>query len=188
MIYSAKSADSWNACKPVMQEFLESRCEFLFIPENESISLEQFNVFSPHLPELDLIQFCTLKPYQRGELGIREMHWILSDFIAGNKSIFQLLQFLHKSEIAPISKLFFRYSSIRNRRSAVQVISREFADFGIVIPHYIEPRNSTVFLSRAFVKALLEINVNNELSTFRAIFALARTANFSCIRISGFKR
>lgn len=188
MIYVANSIESWDVCKPVMHKFLETDCEFLFIPESDSISLELFHVSSLHFPQVDLIQIATLKLFQRGELGIREFHWKISEFVTGNSSIFWLFQFLHKYEFVPVSRLAMKYKSMRIRRSALRSISKDFANFGIVIPHYIEPRNSTFFLSRSFVKALLEINRNDELSMARVIFALARTANFDCLRVSGFEK
>ena len=186
MIYVTKSVETWEACKPVMLDFLKTDCDFLFIPENESILPEQFRISSLELPQVDLIQFATLKPFQRGELGIRELHWKISEFITGRNAISQLLQFLFKC--APIPKVASRYKSMRHRRSVVRAISKDVAYFGIVIPHYIEPQNSSIFLSRSFVKALLEINRKDQLSMCRAIFALARTANFDTLRISGYEK
>lgn len=186
MIYVAKSADSWETCKPVIQEFLESPCDFLFIPESESISPEKFQLASLRFPEVDVIQFASLRFWQRGELGIGEFHWIFSEFLSVNKFIFLFSRLFLESKISSISKLAIRYESMQTRHSAVRAISKDFANFGIVIPHYIEPVNSTIFLSRAFAKALLEINESDELSMFRVIFALSRTANFSGLRISGF--
>jgi hypothetical protein len=184
MIYVTKSVETWEDCKPVMLEFLKTDCDFLFIPESKSIAPEQFHVSSLKLPNVDLIQFATLKPLQRGELGIREIHWKISEFITGGNAISQLLQFLFK--FAPIPKIAGRYKSMRHRRSVIRELSKDVAQFGLVIPHYIEPRDSTVFLSRYFVQALLEFNSKDQLSLFRAIFALARTANFDSLRISDF--
>lgn len=184
MIYVTKSVETWEACKPVLLEFLKTDCDFLFIPENKSSLPEQFRISSLELPQVDLIQFATLKPFQRGELGIRELHWKISEFITGRNAISCLLQFLVK--FAPIPKIASRYKSMRHRRSVIRELSKDVAHFGIVIPHYIEPRDSTIFLSRSFVQALLEFNRKDQLSMFRAIFALARTANFDSLRISGF--
>jgi hypothetical protein len=169
-----------------MREFLESDCDFLFIPENDSISSEHFQISSLDLPQVDLIQFFTLKPFQRGELGIREIHWIISDFVTGKREIVHLLRFIFK--FVPIPKIADRYESMRNRGSIVRIISKDLAHFGIVIPHYIEPRDATIFLSRSFVEALLEMNSKGQLSLARAIFALARTANFNALRISSHRK
>lgn len=184
MIFVAKSGLTWEACKPAMQEFLKSDCDFLFIPESESISPEQFRISSLDLPQVDLIQFATLNLFERGELGIREMHWKISELVTGGDVIPHLLQFFFK--FAPIPKIASRYESMRHRRLVVRELSKDLAHFGIVIPHYIEPRDSSIFLSRSFVTALLEVNSKDQLSMFRAIFALARTANFDSLRISGF--
>ncbi len=184
MIFVAKSVRTWEACKPVMQEFLKSDCDFLFIPESESISPEQFRIPSLDLPQVDLIQFATLNTFERGELGIREVHWKLSELVTADNAISRLLQFFFK--FAPIPKIASRYKSMRHRRLVVRELSKDLAHFGIVIPHYIEPRDSSIILSRSFVTALLELNNRDQLSMFRAIFALARTANFDSLRISDF--
>lgn len=186
MIFVAKFVRTWEACKPVMQEFLKSDCDFLFIPESESISPEQFRIPPIDLPQVDLIQFATLNLFERGELGIREMHWKISELVTGGNAISRLLQFFFK--FAPIPKIANRYESMLQRRFVVRELSKDVAHFGIVIPHYIEPRDSSIFLSRSFVTALLELNSRDQLPMFRAIFALARTANFDCLRISGFLR
>lgn len=184
MIFVAKSVQTWEACKPVMQEFLKSDCDFLFIPESESISEEQFRISSIDLPKVDLIQFATLNLFERGELGIREIHWKISELVTGGNVISRLLQFFFK--FAHIPKIASRYESMRQRRLVVRELSRDVAHFGIVIPHYIEPRDSSIILSRSFVTALLELNNKDKLPMFRAIFALARTSNFDSLRISGF--
>lgn len=186
MIYVTESARTWEACKPVMQEFLKSKCDFLFIPQSESISPEQLDISSLDLPQIDLIQFATLSPFERGELGIREIHWKISELITGGNIISQFLQFLFK--FAPIPKISSRYKSMRRRRLAIRKLSKDVARFGILIPHYIEPRDSTIFLSRSFVTALLEVNDKDHLSLFRAIFSLARTANFESLRVSGYEK
>lgn len=183
MIFVAKSVQTWETCKPVMQEFLKSNCDFLFIPESESISPERFRISSLDLPQVDLIQFSTLNLFERGELGIREIHWKITELITGDNAISRLLQFLFK--FAHIPKIASRYESMRHRRLVVRELSKDLAHFGIVIPHYIEPRDSSIVLSRSFVTALLELNKKDHLSMFRAIFALARTSNFDSLRISG---
>lgn len=182
MIFVAKSVRTWEACKPVMQEFLKSDCDFLFIPESESISPERFLISSIDLPQVDLIQFATLKLFERGELGIREIHWKISELVTGGSAISRLLQFFFK--FAHIAKIASRHESMRHRRLVVRELSKDVAHFGIVIPHYIEPRDSSIIVSRSFVTALLELNNRDHLSMFRAIFALARTANFDSLRIS----
>jgi len=133
-----------------------------------------------------LIQFCSLGLFERGDLGIREIHWKVSDFITNSRAINLLMWNLTKFPLTIFQKLNTRLKSMQSRKRAVVSLMRGFATLGYPIPHYVEPKKSTVITSRSFVLALLECNPKGDLSFERSIFSLARTANFKCVRISGF--
>lgn len=186
MIYTSTSIDAWQDAKAVIVEFLESDYDYLFLPENDSISIKHFGVSYVYNPDVDLVQFATLRLWQRGELGIRESYWKFLEVFTASRIISLSIQLLSVSKSPYVSHIVRRYKSMQLRRLAIRRISKDFSRFGVVIPHYIEPISSTLFISKNFARALLELNVNNDLSLQRAFFSLARTANFDCVRISGF--
>ena len=176
----------WQEFEIVALDFLGTSEDCLLLPKN-SEEQERIMSFEPgQVPELDLIQFCNLGLFERGELGIREIHWKVSDLLTGSRAIDLLMGSLAKIQVKPFQKLHARYLSMHNRKRSLRSLLRGFALLGIAIPHYIEPRNSSIVMSRLFVKALLEFNAAGELSFERAFFALARTANYKCVRISEF--
>jgi hypothetical protein len=174
----------WKEFQGVAQDFLGTGEDYLLLPRNSEEQAKIMSFEPGQVPDLDLIQFCSLSLLERGELGIREIHWKVSDSLTGSRAIDLLMGALAKIQVQPIQKLHARYLSMQNRKQALVSIIRGFALLGIVIPHYIEPRNSSLVMSRSFVKVLLEFNAAGELSLERAFFALARTANYKCVRIS----
>jgi hypothetical protein len=183
-----KPINSWQEFQVVALDFLDTSEGYLLLSRN---SEEQRKISSFELgqvPELDLIQFCRLGLFERGELGIREIHWKVSDFITSSRAINLLMWNLAKIPSTTFQKLNTRHKSMQSRKRAVVLIMRGFATLGCPIPHYVEPEKSTLIISRSFVLALLEFNPNGDLSFERSFFSLARTANFKCVRISGFSK
>ena len=176
----------WKEFQVVAHDFLGTGEDYLLLPRNSEEQAKIMSFEQGQVPDLDLIQFCNLGLLERGELGIREIHWKVSDLLTGSGAINLLLGALMKIQVQPFKKLQARYISMHNRKQALVSIMRGFALLGIFIPHYIEPRNSSLVMSRSFVKVLLEFNAAGELSFERAFFALARTANYKCVRISEF--
>ena len=184
-MYSAQSPiQSWKEFQIVAQDFLETGEGHLLISrdfkERAKITLLAMKQF----PDLDLIQLCSLGLFRKGELGIRELHFKISELITRSRLIDLLMRGLWTVPIKRLQKLNARHKSMQDRRRAVILMLRDFAALGTIIPHYVEPRNTTMIFSRTFVRALLEFNTKGELSLERSIFALARTANFKCARIS----
>lgn len=167
---------------------MNTQHEFLLIQEQEDLNSKLNLDTISELPNVDIIQFCTLGLLEKGELGIREIHWKFSKLIAGSNSLNSLFQLFSKLGTAPILKISRRIKLMRLRSAALRILLKDFSHLGIIIPHYIEPRRSTLMLSRAFVQSLLEINLQGRLSLYRACFALARSSNFMSFRISGFKK
>lgn len=175
----------WKEFQVVALDFLGTGEDYLLLPRNPEEQGKIMSFEPGQVPDLDLIQLCNLGLLGRGELGIREIHWKVSDLIIGSRAIELLIGTLEKIQVKPFQKLHARYLSMQNRKRSLISIVRGFALMGIAIPHYIEPQNSSLLMSRSFVKALLEFNTTGELSFERAFFALARTANYKCVRISG---
>ena len=175
----------WKEFQVVAQDFLGTGEDYLLLPRNSEEQAKIMSFEPGQVPDLDLIQLRDLSLLERGELGIREIHWKVSYLLTGSGAIDLLMGALTKIQVKPIKKLHDRYLSMQNRKQALVSIMRGFALLGIVIPHYIEPRSSSLVMSRSFVKVLLEFNADGELSLERAFFALARTANYKCVRISG---
>jgi hypothetical protein len=188
MLCIQNSINSWEEFRVAALDFLETREDYLLvsrIPE-EQVKIMSFE--SGQVPELDLIQFCTLSFLEKGELGIREVHWKASEFITSSKVIHLLMSSLIKIPLSAFRKIGTRYKSMQSRKQVIVSLMRGFATLGCPIPHYVEPRKTTVVVSRSFVIALLEFNSSETLSFERAFFSLARTANFQCVRISGISK
>jgi hypothetical protein len=183
-----KPINSWQEFQVVALDFLDTSEGYLLLSRNpeEQRKISSFEL--GQVPELDLIQFCRLGLFERGELGIREIHWKVSDFITSSRAINLLMWNLAKIPSTTFQKLNTRHKSMQSRKRAVVLIMRGFATLGCPIPHYIEPEKSALIISRSFVLALLEFNPNGDLSFERSFFSLARTANFKCVRISGFSK
>ena len=84
MFYVQRTIHSWQEFHVVALEFLDTDEDFLLLSRNPE---EQEKIMSFELgqvPGLDLIQFCSLGLFERGELGIREIHWKVSDFITSS--------------------------------------------------------------------------------------------------------
>jgi hypothetical protein len=188
MICIRKPIHSWQEFQLVALDFFETGEDYLLLLRNLEHQAKIMSCKNGLFPELDLIQFCDLGLFERGELGIRELHWKISDFITSSRAIELLVRGLAKIPVQAVKKLNTRHKSMQDRRRAVISLMRGFVTLGLIIPHYVEPRNTTVIISRSFTKALLEFNPNGVLSFERTFFALARTANFKCVRISRISR
>jgi hypothetical protein len=177
---------SWQEFQVVAIDFLKTDENYLLLSGNPEEQRKITSFELNQVPELDLIQFCSLGLFERGDLGIREIHWKVSDFITSSRAVNLLIWSLTKIPSTIFQKLNTRHKSMQSRKRAVVLMMRGFAALGYPIPHYVEPEKSTVIISRSFVLALLEFNPKGDLSFERSIFSLARTANFKCVRISGF--
>lgn len=184
MYYIAKYIQSWREFETVASNFLKSGESSLFIGGDLDLQEKIESFDAELLPDLDLVQFCNLRLLEKGELGIREIHWKVSDVLTGSKTIYLLLSFFSKIPFKYVHKYEARFTSMRVRRNSLVSIMRIFNMIGMAIPHYIEPRNTSVVMSRTYVHELLEFNSKGILSFERAFFALARTANYKCVRIT----
>jgi hypothetical protein len=186
MLCIQKAIHSWQEFHLVALNFLESDEHYLLLAKHFELQMKVMSCKEEALPELDLIQFCNLSLLDKGELGIREIHWKVSNLITSSRAVYVLLGILSKIPLNYIQKLQSRFASMQNRKRSVISLMKGFDSLGIAIPHYVEPRNTSLVMSRSFVQALLEFNPKGDLTFERAIFALARTANYKCVRISEF--
>lgn len=184
MYYSGKYIQSWREFETVASNFFESGESSLFIGGDLDLQEKIMSFDAESLPDLDLVQFCNLRLLEKGELGIREIHWKVSDVLTGSKTIDLIFSFFSKIPFKYFHKFEARFISMRIRRNSLISIMRNFNIIGKAIPHYIEPRNTSVVMSRTYVHELLEFNSKGILSFERAFFALARTANYKCVRIA----
>lgn len=183
----AASRVTWHEYSLMLEGFLESNEKVFFINMNE---LEECTPFqSPNIISLDadLVQFCSLKAFKKGELGIRELHWLISGFLTKSR----LLRFILKDSALNKSKRFStliqRYQRMLIRKKVNDALLVDLEISGTVIPNYIEPREANLIVSRDFAKALLEFNSEGYLTIQRACFALARSSSFQCFRITRLK-
>ena len=183
----SESSRGWIDIVASLERFLESEENYLFIGSEKDI----IDII-PNLPDnfevpIDLIQFCNLKLFEKGELGIREYHWYLSDIIVKLPLISGILSTKFLRQRNYFSAYSKRYLGMLSRRFALEQISSGLSRFGIVIPHYVEPIYSATIVSRDFACSLLEFNRSGLLTYERAFFSLARSSNFICLRIAGGK-
>ncbi len=188
MIFVEKPFDNWEQYKVSLLDFLQTGEEYILLSTSALLRKKILAYCYREFPDLDLIQFYDLALIEKGELGIREAHWKISEFLTSSSFIHWISRFSEKLHIKPSLKLSARLYLMRERRQSIHKIMKDFSSFGIVVPHYIEPRTSTVIISKSFAEALLEFNKNGDLSFARACFALSRTSNFKCVRILGGSR
>lgn len=179
-----ESSRGWIDVVTSLESFLESDENYLFIGSEKDI----INII-PNLPDnfevyIDFIQFCNLNSFEKGELGVREFHWYLSEVIVNSpllSSIFSINFLRQRNFLSAYSK---RFLGMLSRRFALEQISSGLSRFGIVIPHYVEPIHSATIVSRDFACSLLEFNRSALLTYERAFFSLARSSNYICLRIA----
>ena len=188
MIFVEKPFENWEQYKVSILDFLQTGEEYILL-STSALLREKILVYGyQEFPDLDLIQFYDLALIEKGELGIREAHWKISEFLTGSKLIHWISRLSVKLHIKSALKFSVRLNLMRERRQSIHKLMKDFSSFGIVVPHYIEPRSSTVIISKSFAEALVEFNKKGNLSFARACFALSRTSNFKCVRILGGSR
>jgi len=178
---------NWSDYQSALIEFLASNERFIVLGnEKENLKiLMNFNVDS--ISQIDLLQFCDLGILGRGYLGISELRWKISHFLVSSNLVSKVARVLTFVTAGTTRKLQQRYAQIQTRSSSINNLVGELANLGIAIPHYIEPRVSTVVISRKFAEALVEFNSSGTLTFHRAIFAIARSSIYVCLRISGYQ-
>ena len=178
---------NWSDYQSALIEFLASNERFIVLG-NEKENFEiLLNLNADAISQIDLLQFCDLGILGRGYLGIRELRWKISHFLVSSKLVSKAIRALTFVTAGATRKLQQRYSQMQIRNSAINNIVGNLAKLGIAIPHYIEPCVSTVVISRKFATALVELNSSGTLTFQRAIFAIARSSNYVCLRISGYQ-
>ena len=177
----------WKNYSELLSDFLESERQFLFVGEDSlrKICLEYLPDISS--ANLDLVQFCTLGTFDKGALGIRELHWRVSNFLVLSRMSRLVLTRIPFGHLGLFKPFINRYNGMISRKLVIDRMVGGLAAVGIPIPHYIEPQNSNVIISRQFACSLMRFNPDGLLDFNRACFALSRTSNFRCFRISGFQ-
>lgn len=177
----------WVECVGILERFLEGDNNYLYLGDSTVEELLHVN-HAKFSDKIDLVQFNTLKIFEKGELGIRELHWILSNYIASSRLLRLVFFIIPFKRHNFVRHSLMRFQHMQKRRTVIAGLLGDFGVLGIAIPSYIEPRVSSFLLSRKFVSALLEFNSGGYLTLQRACFALARSSSYYCIRISGFGR
>jgi hypothetical protein len=176
---------TWLEYSSELNRFLASdeKTLFLRIKEDKKAIIQQsFRVTSL---DADLIQFCSLRTFQRGELGIRELHWLVSESLTKSRSLQVIIENIPSNKSKKISMSIERYQRMLDQKKVNSKLLKDLGANGILISDYIEPQPSNLVLSRDFASALIEFNSNGYLSLERAVFALARSSRFRCYRILG---
>lgn len=175
---------NWSNFRITLLQFLESNCDFLLIGKTSEVKFLYTELSEESAISVDLVQFLTLRIYTRGELGIYELRWYLSKYTTSFSFLQKILDlnFIHR--ILTTNKILIRLKRMQVRRIALESLVGKFLSESLIIPNYIEPIFSTVLISRDFCKALLDLNSSGILTPERAIFALARSAAFKCVRIA----
>jgi hypothetical protein len=177
------SAAEWQTVHSILDEFLCSEDKFLFICRDDRNHSELSSINLESLKDVDLVQFLTLPLYKRGELGFREIRWALTSRISSLGCFIALskIKFLQNAPI--IRNFLIRLSGVRRREKVLELLLGDQFRKSIPIAHHIEPAPASVIISRNFAQALLSINRDGYLNFERTCFALARSSNFSCIRV-----
>jgi len=179
-----RSLESWPDYELALREWLANGGDFLAIEADSSSECILRAQSQEPLPSVDLVQFCTLKNFEKGELGIRELHWKINNFVVTSKFLKHIILRTPAGQFQILLRMRVRYQNMVKRQNALDQIMGCFSRIGILVPHYVEPRESTIVISRNFAKSLLEFNSMGYLTFNRACFALARSSNFKCIRIT----
>lgn len=179
-------AETWQEYELMLLEFLHGDEEFLAICRSPGRGQFRDLYSEALLPKVDFLQFYSLKLFEKGELGVRELHWRINHALVNCKVLKKFDSFMPSLNSLKFQELRSRYRNMVFRKNALNHLLQGFASTGYPVPHYVEPRKSTVVISRQFARSLLEFNSSGELSFVRACFALARSSNFICIRIASF--
>ncbi len=175
---------NWSNFEKILLQFLESDHDFLLVGQTREVKSVYNELRDESAISLDLVQFLTLRICIRGELGIYELRWYLSKYATSLPFFQNFLSFKFIHRIFMVNKVLNRLQKMQVRRIALEALVGEVLSKGLIIPNYIEPNFSTVLISRDFCKALLDLNSSEILTPERAIFALARSAAFKCVRIA----
>ncbi len=183
MITVGTKLDSWDACQKVLRSFLISDEKHLLLYNQEYDldglpQLSESDVFS-----VDLIQFYKLGVLKKGELGIRELHFLLANFISRLMTFKLINRLIAGLTIGLPGEIHKRFTLVNQRQESINAALMSISDLGIVIPYYIEPYESTLLMSRKFALAILELGSNGDMTLFRICFALTRSSNFVSIRV-----
>jgi hypothetical protein len=178
---------NWSDYQSALIEFLASDERFIVLGNEGEIFEILMNLNVDSISQIDLLQFCDLGILGRGYLGIRELRWKISHFLVKSNLVSKTTCALTFVTAGATRKLQQRYNQMQTRNSAINNLVGELAGLGIAIPHYIEPCVSTVVISRKFAEALVELNSSGTLTFHRGIFAIARSSNYVCLRISGYQ-
>lgn len=175
---------NWSNFKKILLQFLDSDFDFLLIGESHEVKFLCTKLREESAISIDLVQFLTLKIYTRGELGIYELRWYLSKLTTSFRFLQNILGLIFIHRVFIINDFLSRLRRMQVRRIALESLVGSFLSKGLIIPNYIEPNSSTVLISRVFCTALLDLNSSEFLTPERAIFALARSGAFKCVRIA----
>lgn len=183
----ANSLETWPNYELILRAWLATGGDFLALNADDYSRTILDRHSQESLPKVDLVQFCSLRNFERGELGIRELHWKVNNLLVSSKLLRRLILMSPAGRFVNLSRIRVRYQNMVTRKCALDQIMGSFSRIGIVVPHYVEPRKSTIVISRNFAKSLLEFNSKGYLTFSRACFALARSSNFKCVRIANLR-
>lgn len=165
----------------LLSQFLASDAEYVMFSYDKELVDKVVSANNLNFYNIDLIQIYKMRLFSRGELGHRELRWVISDRIGKSFIARQICQIQSNSVL--ISPIVNRLSSLLRRRLAVRWWMKSLSDLGILIPSFIEPKKSSVLISRRFATAIRELRTEANLDFWRVCFSLARTDNFGCVRI-----
>lgn len=176
---------NWQTVFSALNQFLISDDKFLLICVDEGSHKSLSKVDLNKINDVDFVQFLSLPLRKRGEMGVREIRWVLTSKLS-SASLLITLSKMPISQKIPLIKFFrYRISRVRRRESVLKsLLGEQFLRF-THIAHAIEPAASPIIISRAFARAVLSLNQNGYLNFERTCFALARSSNFICIRVTG---
>lgn len=180
------TVDHWDSYQLILSNFLSTEDTYLIVAR-DNLSMRILLECNPvEYPQVDLLQFYKIANFRRGELGIREIRWKFSNYLVNSNFLKNNLSDTTKLGALLPDKFLQRYIRMQNRYLGLRKLMGDLADIGIAIPNYIEPHDSTIVLSRKFAQSLLEFNSSGKISFYRAIFAIARSSNHICIRVTGY--
>jgi hypothetical protein len=174
---------SWEACQTALRTFLKTTENYLLLHDKETDIAGLPYLSDSNMPPVDLIQFCKLRVYEKGELGIREGRFLFLKFISELMKSKFLIWLIAPLAIKFAGKIYTRLAFIKKRQGSISHALMGISGLRDAIPHYIEPRESTLIMSRKFAIAILDLGRSVEVSLFRISFALARSSNFACVRV-----
>jgi hypothetical protein len=185
LITVGANIESWEACQKVLRAFLSTNESHLLLFNQERDLGRSPQLSVSDLSSVDLIQFYKLRVLKKGELGIREIHFLFANFISRLMSSRSLNRLIAGLTIRLPGEIYKRFTLVKQRRDSINAALMSVSELGIVIPHFIEPCESTLIVSRKFALAILELGSNGQMTLFRICFALSRSSNFVSIRVRG---